>query len=432
MTMDLSNIGYGDHSISIIAEDPSGNQGSVRIDMDIIEGEPPVVNLNSPEDGTLWRLGDTITLDGFASDNVGLDSVSLLVNDRKVADITSLVQRDGMFTYLWNTGTNGGTDGINEVEIRAEDPSGNVYGFSIKVELDGLAPKLTLYSPGTVLFGPSSPYTLEGTATDENGISLLEWSVDGINFEDVTRSIRGGGDFELEIGEDLASNEGDLDLTIRAYDIVGNMESSRLSLFFDPSGPVIDIMDLPEIVLRGDNVTFKGTIEDPSGLGEAIFSVDGIGEIERVTDLSSYAFDIDVDTSDLRIGSIGFHVVSMDALGNWNEGSVDTRIVTETTDSDGDGMPDWWEYLYGLDIDRRDGTEDLDQDGYTNLQEYLGKDRLPGNGDHSDPKDVSSTPKVEDESDGSGSVLSILLLLIIGIICLVIAVFIVARITKKA
>ncbi len=432
LLLDLSNIGYGDHSISIIAEDPSGNQGSSRIDLDIIEGEPPVVNLNSPNDGTIWRLGDIITLDGFASDNVGLESVSLIVDGRKVADITSLIQRDGKFTYLWNTGTTGGTNGVNELEVRAEDPSGNTYGSLIEVELDGIAPDLTLYSPGTVLFGPSSPYTLEGTVTDENGISLLEWSVDGINFEDVTRSIRGGGDFELEIGEDLASDEGDLDLSIRAYDSVGNMETSHLSLFFDPSGPVIDIVDLPEIVLRGDNVIFRGTVEDPSGLGEVIFSVDGIGEIERVTDLSSYAFDIDFDTSDLKIGSVSFHVESMDALGNWNEGSVATRIVTETTDSDGDGMPDWWEYLYGLDIDRRDGAEDLDQDGYTNLQEYLGKDRLPGNEDFSDPKDISSTPKTEDKSDGSGSVLGILLLLIIGIICLAIAVFIVARITKKA
>ena len=95
-------------------------------------------------------------------------------------------------------------------------------------------------------------------------------------------------------------------------------------------------------------------------------------------------------------------------------------------------MPDWWEYLYGLDIDRRDGTEDLDQDGYTNLQEYQGRDGKPGNDDFSDPKDVSSTPKADNKENGSGSVLNILLLLIIGAICFTIAVFIIARITKRA
>ncbi len=41
-------------------------------------------------------------------------------------------------------------------------------------------------------------------------------------------------------------------------------------------------------------------------------------------------------------------------------------------DSDGDGMPDWWEKKYGLDPnDPSDASKDADGDGYTNLEEYL-------------------------------------------------------------
>jgi hypothetical protein len=41
-------------------------------------------------------------------------------------------------------------------------------------------------------------------------------------------------------------------------------------------------------------------------------------------------------------------------------------------DSDGDGMPDWWEKKYGLDPnDPSDAAKDKDGDGYTNLEEYL-------------------------------------------------------------
>lgn len=41
-------------------------------------------------------------------------------------------------------------------------------------------------------------------------------------------------------------------------------------------------------------------------------------------------------------------------------------------DSDGDGMPDDWESGHGLDPeDRDDGSLDRDDDGYTNLEEYL-------------------------------------------------------------
>jgi pectate lyase len=41
-------------------------------------------------------------------------------------------------------------------------------------------------------------------------------------------------------------------------------------------------------------------------------------------------------------------------------------------DSDGDGMPDWWEKMYGLDPnDPSDAAKDKNGDGYTNLEKYL-------------------------------------------------------------
>ena len=41
-----------------------------------------------------------------------------------------------------------------------------------------------------------------------------------------------------------------------------------------------------------------------------------------------------------------------------------------TADSDGDGMPDWWEVRYGLNRLANDSTGDLDGDGIPNLAEY--------------------------------------------------------------
>ncbi len=55
-------------------------------------------------------------------------------------------------------------------------------------------------------------------------------------------------------------------------------------------------------------------------------------------------------------------------VGGWPE----LKSEPAPPDADGDGMPDEWEQRFGLDPnDASDGTRDMDEDGYTNLEEYL-------------------------------------------------------------
>ena len=55
---------------------------------------------------------------------------------------------------------------------------------------------------------------------------------------------------------------------------------------------------------------------------------------------------------------------------------VDTRL-----DTDNDGIADFWEYQFGLNVlDSYDASQDLDRDGLTNLTEF----------------EIGSNPKAED------------------------------------
>jgi pectate lyase len=59
---------------------------------------------------------------------------------------------------------------------------------------------------------------------------------------------------------------------------------------------------------------------------------------------------------------------SQNTVGGWPE----LRSTVVPVDSDGDGMPDAWEHKFGFDPkNASDNVQDKDQDGYTNLEEYL-------------------------------------------------------------
>ncbi len=51
-------------------------------------------------------------------------------------------------------------------------------------------------------------------------------------------------------------------------------------------------------------------------------------------------------------------------------GAFEADTVGRAADSDKDGLPDWWEELYGLDAFVNDAAADLDGDGRSNLEEY--------------------------------------------------------------
>jgi outer membrane protein assembly factor BamB len=110
-------------------------------------------------------------------------------------------------------------------------------------------------------------------------------------------------------------------------------------------------------------------------------------------------------------------------------------------DDDGDGIPDTWELKYPsyLDpLDPTDATEDPDEDGYSNLEEYLGIDGKEGGDDSSDPTKKSSIPKEDVSDTGSGkesssdSTILIVVILIVIVIVVLLVVFMLQRKKKAA
>lgn len=113
---------------------------------------------------------------------------------------------------------------------------------------------------------------------------------------------------------------------------------------------------------RGNSQAF------PAGEIETEAAPDAFRSVMRWAGASLSRDAVDERVIDNVKNSEGQIINKVSSVGGWPV----LRSQSPRPDRDNDGMPDEWEVLNELDPDDpRDGTGDLDEDGYTNLEEYL-------------------------------------------------------------
>ncbi len=84
---------------------------------------------------------------------------------------------------------------------------------------------------------------------------------------------------------------------------------------------------------------------------------------------------VPISLNGLSNGTYTVSVVGKNSAGFWQDTNSPTISKTWTVavppDTDGDGMPDDWETMHGLTVGTNDSADDADNDGMTNLAEYL-------------------------------------------------------------
>ena len=172
----------------------------------------------------------------------------------------------------------------------------------------------------------------------------------------------------------------------------GTWAPSRASFTTQPNTPPVAGAQTVTVA-QGYDVAVSLEYDDPDG-GPGPYVVEIVSSpTDGTLSGSGTSYTYSPDSGFAGTDSFAFRV--NDGI-SW--GASATVTVNVVPDSDGDGLPDAWEQLYGLDPTSADsdgdGTpddlEDEDDDGLTNMQEYL----------------AGSDPTVADAPGGSSSVLS--------------------------
>lgn len=108
------------------------------------------------------------------------------------------------------------------------------------------------------------------------------------------------------------------------------------------------------------------------------FNLDGSHSYDPDGSIMNYTWDIEINNittsfwgqaESYKFKTLGLYKITLTVTDN--NGSSDSAFtaVYSIIDVDMDGLPDWWEMRYFMNMEEV-GSDDYDNDGYTNLEEY--------------------------------------------------------------
>lgn len=244
-----------------------------------------------------------------ATDNNGIASVKVLINNREVGKVTKGSDAEGEYYEFADIGLSGLTSGSIDAVVTATDNSGTTSSTTLKINVDNIAPELKVTYPGTDTASKvTSTVTMKGIASDNNaGIKSIEYKMGPISSSKdwtfVTNQISWEIPFESTAKDDPKniktyitdsniSEEETPDsalykvyVSFRVTDNLGNVneidgkESGNYILFDKDGGkPIADVIYPETGATVGGSLTIIGTATDDRGVSEVQVQLDVNGD----------------------------------------------------------------------------------------------------------------------------------------------------------
>lgn len=376
-SLSTKTLSKGTHTITLTATDKNGGIDTETITI-TAGNTAPTATISQPKDGSSFAANTTITFNGLGTD----DEAGILTYQWE-SSIDGVLSTSSYFT------SSGLNKGDHTITFTVTDADGVSTSASVKITAGNAIPVAKINNPANgSTYNEGVKINFNGTATDTEDITLTGESLVWTSNLDGMIEIIGTGTSlstdELEGGthiitltatdSDGATNDQTSPVTVTVY--VTKMTVS-------PSGLSIKINETGTLTASGGTSPFRVsnryskiasvTIDKSTGAvtvkglqeGETTIS---ITDANKITASAKVAVMAQTDTDGDGVPDVN------DAFPKDKSESLDTdsdgKGNNTDTDDDGDGMPDTWEILYHLDPLINDASQDLDGDGFSNIDEY--------------------------------------------------------------
>jgi len=340
----------GANQIVISSRDEPGNENAGAATVNVnLDSEGPEISITSPTDNQTLNSGQNVTVFGTAVDAHAI--ISLTVNGVAATSANGYADWTATLANL--------NEGQNQISVVGKDEYNNQSDpVTISVTIDSSAPTAAVTSHSNDDVTTANTINLAGTATDDGTIAWVK--VNGVTAQTTN-------DFATWTTP-LTLTEGANQITVSCQDEQGhtNNQAASLNIICDTHGPTATITTPEQDATVGTNqVSVTGTASDASSI--TWVKVNGT-EVDSSNNFATWAVTINLSDG----ANQDIVVSAADTHGNTTPSAAQITITVNTSlDSDGDGIPDSWELLYGLNPnDPTDANQDLDGDGISNLMEF--------------------------------------------------------------
>jgi hypothetical protein len=329
------DLGYGEHTITIFANDSASNHASVTRNVKVIEAVEPYVRIQSPSEGRILKKGDAVKISGVATDNMEVLRLEIIIDNKAPIDITSMLNWDGSWSYNWDTGSSYYQSGGHVIEVWVTDTSGNVASDEVDIVLDANSPEVSINFPEyDEIFKAGDTITLMGTASDEGGIDEVLLQFDNDSPIEITRKVV-NDNWQYDYWKTQYRESGEHTISVSVTDSVGHNSVASVTVIIDAQEPEVDFVSIDESVEIGDSITLRGTAFDDIGIKELSLMIDYDDPIVITRNLKNGYWEYVWDTTGMTKGKHTISVMATDQVNNEVSDTITIRFVQETDVEEG-------------------------------------------------------------------------------------------------